>query len=78
METGDASISSGAGIPGTIVQIIPNRERSSVPWGLIQGTWGNGRIETGTLYNLTENPADAHRFRLTSACAAHHSGRAHP
>lgn len=59
METGDASIQLKAGIPGTIVQIIPNRGALIRTVGaLIQGTWGNSRIETGTLYNLTENPAD--------------------
>ena len=59
METGDASIQLRAGIPGTIVQIIPNRGALIRTVGaLIQGTWGNGRIETGLLFNLTENPAD--------------------
>jgi len=59
METGEASIQLRAGIPGMVVQIIPNRGAViRVVGALIQGTWGNGRIETGTLYNLTENPAD--------------------
>jgi hypothetical protein len=59
METGDASIQLRAGIPGTIVQIIPGRGALIRTVGaLIQGTWGNGRIETGTLYNLTEKPDD--------------------
>jgi hypothetical protein len=59
METGDASIQLRAGIPGTVVQIIPNRgARIRTVGSLIQGTWGNGRIETGLLFNLAENPAD--------------------
>jgi hypothetical protein len=59
METGDASIQLRAGIPGTIVHIIPNRgARIRTVGSLIQGTWGNGRIETGLLFNLTEGPAD--------------------
>jgi len=59
METGDSSIHLRAGIPGTIVQIIPNRGAIIRGVGaLIQGTWGNGRTETGALYNLTEGPAD--------------------
>lgn len=59
METGDASIQLRAGIPGTVVQIIPNRgARIRTVGSLIQGTWGNGRIETGLLFNLTENPDD--------------------
>lgn len=59
METGDASIQLRAGIPGIIVNIIPNRgARIRTVGSLIQGTWGNGRIETGLLFNLTEKPDD--------------------
>jgi hypothetical protein len=59
METGDSVIQLRAGIPGTIVNIIPKQGVVIRTVGaLIQGTWGNGRIETGVLYNLTENPAD--------------------
>lgn len=59
MESGDASIQLRAGIPGTIVRIIPNRGALIRTVGsLIQGTWGNGRIETGLLFNLTESPDD--------------------
>jgi hypothetical protein len=59
METGDASIQLRAGIPGTIVHIIPNRGAVIRTAGsLIQGAWGNGRIDTGLLFNLTENPDD--------------------
>ena len=59
LETGDASIQLKAGIPGTVVHIIPNRGALIRTVGaLIQGTWGNGRIETGLLLNLTEKPDD--------------------
>lgn len=59
LETGDASIKLRAGIPGTVVNIIPNRgARIRTAGALIQGTWGNGRIETGMLFNLTESPND--------------------
>jgi len=59
METGDASIRLRAGIPGTVVQIIPNLGAVIRAVGaLIQGTWGNGRIDTGLLFNLTEKPDD--------------------
>jgi hypothetical protein len=59
LETGDASIQLRAGIPGIIVNIIPNRgARIRTVGSLIQGTWGNGRIETGLLFNLTEKPDD--------------------
>ena len=59
METGDASIQLRAGIPGTIVHIMPNRGvRIRAVGALIQGTWGNGRIDTGMLLNFTEKPDD--------------------
>jgi hypothetical protein len=59
METGDASIQLRAGIPGTVIEIVPNRGALIRTIGaLIQGSWGNGRIETGLLLNLTENPDD--------------------
>lgn len=59
METGDSSIQLKAGIPGTVVSIIPNRGALIRTAGsLIQGMWGNGRIETGLLFNLTESPDD--------------------
>ena len=59
METGDASVQLRAGIPGTVVEIIPNRGALIRTVGaLIQGTWGNGRIDTGLMLNFTEKPDD--------------------
>lgn len=59
METGDASIRLRAGIPGTVVQIVPNRGAVIRTVGaLIQGTWGNGRIDTGLLLDFTEEQPD--------------------
>ena len=57
MEVGDARIELRAGLPGTVMQIIPERGvviRSA--GALIQGTWGNGRIDNGTLANLIDKP----------------------
>ncbi len=64
METGDASIQLRAGIPGTVVNIIPNRgARIRTVGSLIQGAWGNGRIETGTSFQFDRRPGRrAHRF----------------
>ena len=60
METGETKVELKAGLPGTVVQIIPYRGAIIRTVGvLIQGIWGNGRIETGTLTNLTEKPGDA-------------------
>lgn len=59
METGDTAIQLKAGLPGIIIQIIPNRGALIRTVGaLIQGSWGNGRIDTGLLLNLTEKPDD--------------------
>lgn len=59
METGETTIQLKAGIPGTVVQIIPNRGALIRTVGaLVQGTWGNGRIDTGLMLNLTEKPDD--------------------
>ena len=59
METGETSISLKAGLPGTVAQVIPSRGAVIRTVGaLIQGTWGNGRIATGMMLNLTEKPDD--------------------
>jgi len=57
METGETTVELKAGLPGTVVQIIPNKGAVIRAVGaLIQGTWGNGRIDTGALLNMTETP----------------------
>jgi hypothetical protein len=57
METGETTVQLKAGLPGTVVQIIPYRGAVIRMIGaLIQGAWGNGRIETGQLHDLTEKP----------------------
>ena len=46
-----------AGIPGTVIEVVPNRGVVIQTAGsLIQGVWGNGRIESGSLVNLAEKP----------------------
>lgn len=57
MEVGEAKMELRAGIPGTVIQVVANRGvviQSS--GGLVQGVWGNGRIEAGQLVNLMEGP----------------------
>jgi hypothetical protein len=55
LETGETNIQLRAGMPGTVVQVIPDRGVIIQNHGsLIQGVWGNGRIETGMLVNVTE------------------------
>lgn len=57
MEVGVTKMELRAGIPGTVVQILPNRGVVIQTAGaLIQGVWGNGRIDSGSLVNLAEKP----------------------
>ena len=57
LEVGETKIELRAGIPGTVVHIIPDRGAIIQTAGaLIQGVWGNGRIDTGALVNLAEKP----------------------
>ncbi len=57
MEVGDARIELRAGLPGVVTQIIPERGAVIRTAGaLIQGTWGNGRIDNGLMVSLIEKP----------------------
>lgn len=57
MEVGETKIELRAGIPGTIIEIIPNRGAVIQTAGsLVQGIWGNGRIDSGSLVNIAEKP----------------------
>jgi hypothetical protein len=57
LAVGDSKIELRAGIPGTVVSLIPNRGAVIQTAGaLVQGIWGNGRIDSGLLVNLVEQP----------------------
>lgn len=57
MEVGETKLELKAGIPGTVVEILPNHGVVIQTAGsLIQGVWGNGRIDSGLLVNLAEKP----------------------
>lgn len=57
MEAGEAKIELRAGISGTVIEIIPKRGAVIQTSGaLAQGVWGNGRIDSGLLANLTDQP----------------------
>jgi len=57
MEVGESKMELRAGITGTVIEVIPNRGVVIQAAGaLIQGVWGNGRIDSGLLVNLAEQP----------------------
>lgn len=57
MEVGEAKMELRAGLPGTVVQVLPNRGVViQTTGGLVQGVWGNGRIDAGLLISLMETP----------------------
>jgi hypothetical protein len=59
MEVGESKLELRAGMSGTVIEVIPNRGAVIQTSGaLVQGVWGNGRIDSGLLVNLAEKPDD--------------------
>jgi hypothetical protein len=59
MEVGDTRIELRAGLPGMVTQVIPDKGVVIRTAGaLIQGVWGNGRIDNGLMVSLLEKPDD--------------------
>lgn len=59
MEVGDSRIELRAGLPGVVMQIIPDKGAVLRTAGaLVQGVWGNGRIDNGLMVSLLEKPDD--------------------
>ncbi|SRR5581483_5737756 len=57
IESGESRMELRAGISGNVVQVIPERGVVIQTAGaLIQGVWGNGRVDTGVMVNLAEKP----------------------
>ncbi len=57
MEVGSSKMELRAGISGTVIEIVPKRGAIIQTSGaLVQGIWGNGRIDSGLLANLAEAP----------------------
>jgi hypothetical protein len=57
LQVGQANIELRAGMPGEVAQVIPDRGAIIHGSGaLIQGRWGNGRMDFGLLVNLAETP----------------------
>lgn len=68
LETADTNLQLRAGLAGTVVQVIANRGVVIRNYGaLIQGVWGNGRMDTGLLINAMDKAdavLDAGRFEV--------------
>lgn len=59
MEVGDTRIELRAGLPGVVTQVLPERGVVIRTAGaLVQGVWGNGRIDNGLMISLLEKPDD--------------------
>lgn len=57
MEVGDTKVELRAGLPGVVTQVLPEMGVVIRTAGaLIQGVWGNGRIDNGLMVNLLEKP----------------------
>jgi hypothetical protein len=60
LELEETSLKLLAGLPGMVVQTIPERGATIQTAGaLVQGVWGNGQIDTGLMLNLNVSPEDA-------------------
>lgn len=57
LESGESRMELRAGISGNVTQIVADRGVEIQTTGaLIQGVWGNGRVDTGVMINLAEKP----------------------
>ena len=57
MEVGESKMELRAGTPGTVIEVTANRGAAIQTAGaLIQGVWGNGRIDSGLLVNIADGP----------------------
>jgi hypothetical protein len=57
IESGESRLELRAGLSGTVKEIIPDRGVVIQTAGaLVQGVWGNGRVDTGVMVNLADKP----------------------
>jgi hypothetical protein len=69
LETGGSSFELAAGIPGVITEVVGERGVVIRSTGsVVQGLWGNGRLETGVMVSVMERPDevfDANRLDVS-------------
>jgi hypothetical protein len=57
IESGESRLELRAGLSGTVRDVLPDRGVVIQTTGaLVQGVWGNGRIDTGVMINLADKP----------------------
>jgi len=57
LETAETNLQLRAGMAGMVMEVVPNRGVVIRNYGsLIQGVWGNGRLDTGLLVNAMDKP----------------------
>lgn len=57
IESGESRLELRAGLSGTVRDVLPERGVVIQTTGaLVQGVWGNGRIDTGVMINLADKP----------------------
>lgn len=59
LETGGEHFELPAGLTGEVTEIIPDRGVAIRATGsILQGLWGNGRLETGVMMSIMDGPAE--------------------